>query len=150
MGAHRVLALGASGLVFAAMMMAGATGIVSASLLGNGTSGGAAADAAGAGAGGAGGAGEDVTPTSLASSEIPPGMLTLYQAAAADTCSGLPWTVLAAIGTVESGNGTSDLPGGHAGANSAGAEGPMQFEAPPFAAYALPVPPGGATPPTPY
>jgi cell wall-associated NlpC family hydrolase len=150
MGAHRVLALGASGLVFAAMMMAGATGIVSASLLGNGTSGGAAADAAGAGAGGAGGVGEDVTPTSLASSEIPPRMLTLYQAAAAATCSGLPWTVLAAIGTVESGNGTSDLPGVHAGANSAGAEGPMQFEAPTFAAYAEPVPPGGATPPTPY
>jgi cell wall-associated NlpC family hydrolase len=85
----------------------------------------------------------------VASSEIPAGMLTLYRAAAA-TCSGLPWTVLAAIGTVESGNGTSDLPGVHAGANAAGAEGPMQFEPSTFAAYAWPVPPGGATPPTPY
>jgi cell wall-associated NlpC family hydrolase len=80
---------------------------------------------------------------------MPAGMLTLYRAAAA-TCSGLPWTVLAAIGTVESGNGTSTLPGVHSGANAAGAEGPMQFEPPTFAAYAEPVPPGGATPPTPY
>jgi hypothetical protein len=58
--------------------------------------------------------------------------------------------VLAAIGTVESGNGTSDLPGVHSGANSAGAEGPMQFEPGTFAAYDTPVPPGGASPPSPY
>jgi cell wall-associated NlpC family hydrolase len=76
-------------------------------------------------------------------------MLTLYEAAAA-TCPGLPWTVLAAIGTVESGNDTSDLPGVHSGANSAGAEGPMQFEPATFAAYDEPVPPGGANPPSPY
>ena len=38
------------------------------------------------------------------------------------TCPGLPWTVLAAIGTVESDNGQSTLPGVHSGANSAGAE----------------------------
>ncbi len=54
-------------------------------------------------------------------------MLALYQEAAA-TCSGLPWTVLAAIGTVESDNGQSTLPGVHSGANAAGAEGIMQFE----------------------
>jgi cell wall-associated NlpC family hydrolase len=76
-------------------------------------------------------------------------MLSLYQAAAA-TCPGLPWTVVAAIGTVESGNGTSTLPGVHSGANGAGAEGPMQFEPGTFAAYDEPVPPGGATPPSPY
>jgi cell wall-associated NlpC family hydrolase len=76
-------------------------------------------------------------------------MLALYQAAAA-TCPGLPWTVLAAIGTVESGNGTSDLPGVHSGANGAGAEGPMQFEPRTFAAYDMPVPPGGVAPPSPY
>jgi len=76
-------------------------------------------------------------------------MLLLYQAAAA-TCVGLPWAVLAAIGTIESGNGTSDLPGVHSGANAAGAEGPMQFEPRTFAAYDMPVPPGGATPPSPY
>jgi len=72
-------------------------------------------------------------------------MLTLYQEAAM-TCPGLSWTVLAAIGTVESGNGTSDLPGVHSGANYAGAEGPMQFEPATFAAYGTPVPPGGAVP----
>jgi cell wall-associated NlpC family hydrolase len=76
-------------------------------------------------------------------------MLALYQRAAA-TCPGLPWTVLAAIGTVESDNGQSDLPGVHSGANGAGAEGPMQFLPATFAEYAQPVPPGGADPPSPY
>jgi hypothetical protein len=67
--------------------------------------------------------GVDVQPnaTSAATSKIPPAMLALYQEAAA-TCSGLPWTILAAIGTVESDNGQSTLPGVHSGANSAGAE----------------------------
>jgi hypothetical protein len=37
------------------------------------------------------------------------------------------------IGTVESDNGQSNLPGVHSGANSAGAEGPMQFEPSTFA-----------------
>ncbi len=76
-------------------------------------------------------------------------MLTLYQQAA-ETCPGLPWTILAAIGTVESDNGQSDLPGVHSGANAAGAEGPMQFKPATFAAYDEPVPPGGADPPSPY
>ena len=76
-------------------------------------------------------------------------MLTLYQSAAT-TCPGLPWTVLAAIGTIESDNGQSTLPGVHSGANGAGAEGPMQFEPATFAAYDEPVPPGGADPPSPY
>ena len=58
--------------------------------------------------------------------------------------------MLAAIGTVESDNGTSTLPGVHSGANSAGAEGPMQFEPATFAEYDEPVPPGGADPPSPY
>jgi hypothetical protein len=75
--------------------------------------------------------------------------LSLYERAALD-CPGLPWTVLAAIGTVESSNGTSSLPGVHSGANYAGAEGPMQFEPGTFAEYDLPVPPGGAAPPSPY
>ncbi len=87
--------------------------------------------------------------SSAAISQIPPAMLTLYQQAAA-TCPGLPWTILAAIGTVESDNGQSDLPGVHSGANDAGAEGPMQFEPATFAAYDEPVPPGGADPPSPY
>lgn len=93
----------------------------------------------------------DVPPaaTSAATSAIPPAMMTIYQHAAA-SCPGLPWTVLAAIGTVESDNGQSDLPGVHSGANAAGAEGPMQFEPATFAEYAQPLPPGGADPPSPY
>lgn len=87
--------------------------------------------------------------TSAATSKIPAGMLALYQQAAA-TCPGLPWTVLAAIGTVESDNGQSDLSGVHTGANAAGAEGPMQFLPATFAEYAEPVPPGGAAPASPY
>lgn len=81
---------------------------------------------------------------------IPVTMLRLYRAAAAAGCPGLSWTVLAAIGTIESDNGTSTLPGVHAGANRAGAEGPMQFEPATFAHYDEPVPPGGVSPPSPY
>ena len=92
--------------------------------------------------------GPDIEPTASPAA-IAPAMLSLYQDAAA-ICPGLPWTVLAAIGTVESGNGTSSLPGVHSGANGAGAEGPMQFEPATFAAYDQPVPPGGADPPSPY
>jgi cell wall-associated NlpC family hydrolase len=80
---------------------------------------------------------------------IPPAMLELYGNAAA-SCPGLPWEVLAAIGTVESGNGTSQLPGVHSGANPAGAEGPMQFEPATFAEFDEPVPAGGVSPPNPY
>jgi cell wall-associated NlpC family hydrolase len=127
MSAPRLLGIGAAGLVLAATVMAGVAGVVSASLLGPG-----ALSSAG---------GESVN--------VPAAMLTLYEDAAA-TCPGLPWTVLAAIGTVESDNGTSDLPGVHSGSNGAGAEGPMQFEPSTFAAYDQPAPPGGAAPPTPY
>jgi len=130
MSAPRLLGVGAVGLVLAATVMAGATGVVGASLLGEG----------GTAPGG-------TAPGATATGAVP--MLALYQEAAA-TCPGLPWTVLAAIGTVESGNGTSDLPGVHSGSNGAGAEGPMQFEPATFAAYDQPVPPGGATPPSPY
>ena len=89
------------------------------------------------------------TASSAATAAIPAAMLTLYQSAAT-TCPGLPWTVLAAIGTIESDNGQSTLPGVHSGANSAGAEGPMQFEPGTFAAYDEPVPTGGTDPPSPY
>jgi cell wall-associated NlpC family hydrolase len=86
--------------------------------------------AAGTGAIAAGG------PSVLALTGIPPDYLALYLGAA-QTCPGLPWAVLAGIGTVESDNGQSDLPGVHSGANYAGAEGPMQFEPPTFAEYAV-------------
>jgi hypothetical protein len=55
------------------------------------------------------------------SSSRPTSYLELYKASAARYCPGLSWTVLAAIGEVESGNGTN------VGPSSAGALGPMQF-----------------------
>jgi membrane-bound lytic murein transglycosylase B len=88
-------------------------------------------------------------PSAQAATQVPAQMLSLYRSAAT-VCPGLPWTVLAAIGTVESSNGTSQLPGVHSGANYAGAEGPMQFEPSTFAEYDRPVPTGGADPPSPY
>jgi hypothetical protein len=89
------------------------------------------------------------SPASASPTTIPPAYLTVYIEASA-TCSGLSWSVLAAIGTVESDNGTSTAPGVQSGQNEAGAEGPMQFEAATFSEYAEPVPPGGANPPSPY
>jgi cell wall-associated NlpC family hydrolase len=74
-------------------------------------------------------------PSVLALSEIPPDYLALYMAAAR-TCLGLPWGVLAGIGKVESDHGRSTARGVHSGANYAGAEGPMQFEPATFARYA--------------
>lgn len=124
------IAAGAAGLVMLVAALAAGAGAGVASLLG-GSNGGVS------------------TPSATATGNIPAPMLALYQAAAT-TCPGLPWTVLAGIGTVESSNGTSTLPGVHSGANYAGAEGPMQFEPATFAAYNTPVPPGGANPPSPY
>jgi cell wall-associated NlpC family hydrolase len=95
------------------------------------------------------GLGGAALPSATAAATIPPGYLASYQRAAA-TCPGLPWTVLAAIGQVESDHGRSAAPGVHAGANPAGARGPMQFLPATFAQYASPVPPGGADPPSPY
>jgi hypothetical protein len=136
MSALRVLVIGAIGLVMTAVLMAAAIGVVSASVAGSGGSGASGGEGSGGGAGGSGGVVGDVVgdgaPSATATIEIPEVMLTLYRDASA-TCQGLPWTVLAAIGTVESGNGTSNLPGVHSGANAAGAEGPMQFEPGTFA-----------------
>jgi membrane-bound lytic murein transglycosylase B len=50
---------------------------------------------------------------------------------AARTCAGLDWTLLAAVGQVESGHGRNNGP------SSAGAIGPMQFMPATFAAYAV-------------
>src|SRR6516165_96886 len=55
---------------------------------------------------------------------IPASMLVVYQRAAT-ACPGLSWTILAAIGSIESDNGQSGLPGVRSGQNPAGAEGPM-------------------------
>ncbi|MEW6581197.1 MAG: NlpC/P60 family protein [Actinomycetota bacterium] len=78
--------------------------------------------------------------------DIPPDMLNLYRAAA-QTCPGLPWTVLAGVGEVETRHG--GLAGGRryplrAGLgwaldirSPAGARGPMQFLPATWAAYGL-------------
>ena len=67
---------------------------------------------------------------------IPARYLAWYRAAAR-TCRGLTWEVLAGIGTMESGNGRSSARGVHQGKNRKGAEGPMQFEPPTFREYAV-------------
>ncbi|MGH9075514.1 MAG: NlpC/P60 family protein [Acidimicrobiales bacterium] len=122
------VAAAAAGLVLLVAVLAAGAGAGIASLLGGG----------------------DAAPSATATASIPPAMLALYQQAAT-TCPGLPWTVLAAIGTVESDNGQSNLPGVHSGINFAGvAEGPMQFEPATFAHYDEPVPPGGVSPPDIY
>lgn len=83
--------------------------------------------------------------------DIPPEYCLLYLGAAPN-CPGLDWTVLAAIGKVETDHGRSTLPGVHEGENSAGAGGPMQFLAPTFNSViaAHQIPPGGASPPSRY
>ena len=77
---------------------------------GTGSSGGAGSS--GSGAAGAGG---------TTSSALPTTYLQLFQESAARYCPGLSWTVLAAIGQIESADGTN------VGPSSAGALGPMQF-----------------------
>ena len=52
---------------------------------------------------------------------VPTSWLNLFKQSAATYCPGLSWTVLAAIGEIESGDGANDGP------SSAGALGPMQF-----------------------
>jgi hypothetical protein len=128
-GLARPLAAGAAGLALLVVLVAAAAGGALGGMLG--------------------GAGAATAPSADAFSAIPASYLALYQRAAA-TCPGLSWTVLAAIGTVESDNGQSTLPGVSAGQNAAGAMGPLQMLGPTFAAYDEPLPPGGANPPSPY
>src|ERR1700733_13051179 len=58
-------------------------------------------------------------------------------------------SILAAINEVETNFDTSNLPGVHSGANSAGAEGAMQFEPGTWSKYGM-VAPGGADPASVY
>jgi Transglycosylase SLT domain len=60
--------------------------------------------------------------TSTTGTGQPTTYLELFKASAARYCPGLSWTVLAAIGQIESADGTNEGP------SSAGALGPMQFE----------------------
>jgi membrane-bound lytic murein transglycosylase B len=64
-------------------------------------------------------------PSRAAVADIPAGYLRLYRQAGARYR--LPWSVLAAIGKVESDHGRAPLPGVRSGSNWAGACGPMQL-----------------------
>jgi cell wall-associated NlpC family hydrolase len=90
-------------------------------------------------------------PSQTALTDILGDYLTLYRQAAA-VCPGLDWSVLAAIGKIETDHGRSSLPGVHNGENAAGAGGPMQFLQATFDAVVSrhPIPPGGANPPSRY
>ncbi|MEU4767693.1 bifunctional lytic transglycosylase/C40 family peptidase [Actinosynnema sp. NPDC023794] len=83
--------------------------------------------------------------------DIPPDYCQLYLTAAPH-CPNLDWTILAAIGKIETDHGRLQAPGVHEGENHAGASGPMQFLAPTFDGViaAHQIPPGGATPPSRY
>jgi hypothetical protein len=61
----------------------------------------------------------------------PASYLQLFKASAADYCPGLSWTVLAAIGQIESADGTN------VGPSTAGALGPMQFLPSTWAAWGI-------------
>jgi hypothetical protein len=71
-------------------------------------------------------AADQPNPSRAALADIPAGYLRTYQTGAR-RCPGLSWTVLAAIGKVESDHGRARLPGVRSGWNVAGAAGPMQF-----------------------
>lgn len=90
-------------------------------------------------------------PSPAALADIPGNYLTLYQQAAA-TCPGLDWSIVAAVGKIESDHGRLGAPGVHSGSNFAGAGGPMQFLQPTFDSVVAqhPPPPGGSTPPSRY
>ena len=62
-----------------------------------------------------------VAAVTVPAGQVPANYLMLYKESAAEYCPGLSWTVLAAIGEIESGDGANDGP------SSAGALGPMQF-----------------------
>jgi membrane-bound lytic murein transglycosylase B len=64
-------------------------------------------------------------PSRAAIADIPASYLRLYRQAA--TRNRIPWSVLAAIGKVESDHGRVRLPGVRSGSNWAGACGPMQL-----------------------
>lgn len=91
-------------------------------------------------------------PSQDALADIPADYLALYRTAAT-VCPGLDWSILAAIGKIESDHGRSTLRGVTPGTeNSAHARGPMQFLQPTFNSVTArhTIPPGGQTPPSPW
>ncbi|GAB3397655.1 bifunctional lytic transglycosylase/C40 family peptidase [Amycolatopsis echigonensis] len=90
-------------------------------------------------------------PSQEALADIPADYLALYRQATS-VCPGLDWSILAAIGKIETNHGRSTLPGVTSGENYAGAGGPMQFLQSTFDGVVArhPLPAGGATPPSRY
>jgi hypothetical protein len=74
---------------------------------------------------------EQLPVTKVTSGQQPATYLQLFQASAARYCPGLSWTVLAAIGQIESADGTNNGP------SPAGALGPMQFLPSTWAAWGI-------------
>jgi cell wall-associated NlpC family hydrolase len=103
--------------------------VLGLALAGAGITGGSMLFAAGQGCGAGGGAvvtaAVQPAPSKAAGTAIPANYLHLFQQAG--HTYGVPWTVLAGIGEVESNDGRSSLPGVHSGANAFGAAGPMQI-----------------------
>ena len=92
------------------------------------------------------------TPSRAALADIPADYLALYQQAATE-CPSLDWSILAAIGKIESDHGRSTLPGIADGTENAyHARGPMQFLQPSFDGIVArhTIPPGGHNPPSPW
>ncbi len=69
--------------------------------------------------------------TAVPTGTVPTNYIQLFKASAADYCPGLSWTVLAAIGQIESNDGQN------MGPSSAGALGPMQFLPATWAAWGI-------------
>jgi len=113
-----VVAIGLVGLLVLGLALAGA-GITGGSMLF------AAGQGCGAGGGAVVTAAVQPAPSKAAGTAIPANYLHLFQQAG--HTYGVPWTLLAGIGEVESNDGRSTLPGVHSGANAFGAAGPMQI-----------------------
>jgi len=75
--------------------------------------------------------GPEIQSTAPVPAGPPANYIQLFQESAAKYCPGLPWTVLAAIGQIESGDGANTGP------SSAGALGPMQFLPSTWAAWGI-------------
>jgi membrane-bound lytic murein transglycosylase B len=69
--------------------------------------------------------------TNVPTTGVPANYLMLYKESAAQFCPNMSWTVLAAIGQIESDHGANDGP------SSAGALGPMQFMPATWAAWGI-------------
>jgi hypothetical protein len=77
-----------------------------------------------------GGGGDELAPSQRAAKEIPPDLLPIYRAAA-ESCEGMDWTLLAAVHKTETSFGRGPV------TSSADAQGPKQFMPRTFAEYGV-------------